>query len=440
MRYRAIQTFAAVGTLVVTSVTIGGGHASLADNGNSGAVRVWNQHAIEALMNPTTAGVPGAGLAPNVGGIHLAIVQGAVYDAVNAIDGGHQPYLPGLPAASPDASLDAAVATAAHHVLDGLLPGIVPAPPAAVDTRVDNLWLGALSMIPEGPSKEAGIAAGAAAAEAMLSARDGDGRFDSESFPVGTQPGQWRTTPPAFVNDASAWVATAAPLVIDDPADFRTPGPRNLNSAAYAHEYNEVKTLGAVGSARNPEQQAVANFYNVNPVVLFNRTFRAVSEREGLTLAEDARLFAMLNVTAADGFIACWADKGHWLFWRPITAIHNGDADGNPRTAGDTSWMPHTVTPPYPDHPSGYNCASGSFMTAAKAFFGTDHMEFDVVRIAPNVPNVTRHYERFSDVMHDTIDARVYQGIHFRSTDVQAARLGKQVADWINEHAFQPVG
>jgi hypothetical protein len=173
--------------------------------------------------------------------------------------------------------------------------------------------------------------------------------------------------------------------------------------------------------------------------VLYNRTFRAVSVAQGLSLAEDARLFAMMNISAADGFVACWADKGHWGFWRPITAIRAGDSDGNKHTVGVDDWTPYAATPAYPDHPSGYNCATGSVMTAAKAFFGTDHMEFDVVRIAPGVPNVTRHYERFSEVTEDTIDARIYQGLHFRSADVQAVRLGKHVAEWIDAHAFQPV-
>jgi hypothetical protein len=438
MRHRAIHALATAGTVVVASVAIGGGHASFADTqANSGAVRTWNQIAIEALMNPTNAGVQGAGLPPNVGGLHLGIVQGAVYDAVNSIDSGHQPLVPGVPVASPDASLDAAVITAAHLVLDQLVHEIVPAPISlgAVNDRIDDLRDDAMSSIPDGPAKDAGEAAGEAAAAAMMGTREGDGRFDDESFPVGTDPGEW----PANPNDATAWVATARPIVIQNAADFRTAGPRNLNSDAYAQEYDEVKTLGAVGSARTPEQQALADFFNVNPVVLYNRTFRAVSVAQGLSLAEDARLFAMINISAADGFVACWADKGRWAFWRPITAIRAGDSDGNKHTVGVDDWTPYAATPAYPDHPSGYNCATGSVMTAAKAFFGTDHMEFDVVRIAPGVPNVTRHYERFSEVTEDTIDARIYQGLHFRSADVQAVRLGKHVAEWIDAHAFRPV-
>ena len=125
--------------------------------------------------------------------------------------------------------------------------------------------------------------------------------------------------------------------------------------------------------------------------------------------------------------------------WRPITAIREGDNDGNKRTVGDSTWTPLEATPPYADHTSGYNCMSGALMNAGKAFFGGDQMDFSLVRIAPPVPNVTRDYHRLTDVVDDTIDARVLQGIHFRSADVQGARIGQHVAEWVNSNAFQPV-
>jgi hypothetical protein len=190
-------------------------------------------------------------------------------------------------------------------------------------------------------------------------------------------------------------------------------------------------------SPRTPEQEAVAQFYNVNPMEMFNRLFRAVADDHGLTIAEEARLFAMVNLASADAGINCWDDKAFWRFWRPITAIRLGDDDGNPRTAGDPSWNPLFATPPYPDHSSGYNCITGAMMHAAKAFFGTNRVSFSVVRIAPGVPDATRTYERFTDVVLDTIDARVYQGLHFRSADVQGAGIGKNVARWLAENFFQ---
>jgi hypothetical protein len=258
---------------------------------------------------------------------------------------------------------------------------------------------------------------------------------------VGEDVGVWRPTPPTFVNDPFAWVARVEPFLLQGPSQLRTKGPRALTSGAYARQYNEVKKLGGptLGSPRTAEQEAVAQFYTVNPVELFNRTFRVITEDRGLTLADEARLFAMLNMAGADGLISCWDDKAFWSFWRPITAIHEGDDDGNPKTLGDPAWAPLIANPPYPEHPSGYNCVTGAFMHTAKAFFARKEEPFSVVRIVPDVPDVTRTYKRFTDVVDDTIDARVYQGIHFRAADVQAARIGKLVARWLDKRYFQPV-
>jgi len=396
-------------------------------------VRTWNANAFAAFG----AVVPPP--PPNVVVLHMAMVQGAVYDAVNSIDGGHEPFLAGLPAASPTASLDAAVATAAYRVLDGLGRGPVPPLPDAVRATLLSQYEQSLLSIPDGPAKTQGVAAGAAAAAAMLIDRDGDGRYVPFPLPVGTEPGEWRplSSAPA-ANDLNSWVSEVRPFTLLSTSQFRTPGPRNLNSAAYAHEYDEVKTLGSATGSRNAEQEAIARFFNVSPIELFNRTFRTISTAEGLSLVEEARLFGMLNVAGADAIINCWNDKRFHAFWRPITAIHEGDNDGNKRTIGDPTWTPLEPTPPYSDHTSGYNCMTGSLMNAGKAFFGSDQMDFTVARTA-SVPTLTREYDRLTDVIDDTIDARVLQGIHFRSADVQGARLGKQVAEWVDNNAFRPV-
>jgi len=407
---------------------------------NPGTVRDWNLHAVNALINAPGALIPGAGQPPQVSALHLAMVQGAVYDAVNAIDGGHQSYLGGLPPASPTASPEAAVATAAHHVLVGLGIGLVPALPQIVRDRLDALYADALAGIPDGEAKSDGIAAGAAAAAAMLAARAADGRYVPFSFAVGDGVGEWRPT--GTGNDPFAWVAGVDPFLLESSSQFRTKGPHALTTDAYAKDYNEVKELGGPDtpdSPRTEEQTAVAKFYTVNPVELFNRTFRVVGAERGLTLVEEARLFAMVNMAGADGLISCWDEKAFWSFWRPVTAIHEGDNDGNPDTAGDAGWTPLLATPPYPDHASGYNCVTSSMMYTADAFFGAKKMAFSVVRIAPGVPNVTRVYERFTDVVDDTIDARVYLGIHFRAADVQGAGIGKDIAHWLDKHYFQSV-
>jgi hypothetical protein len=409
---------------------------------NADTVGEWNRHAMDALVNAPTAPLPGAGQTPPVSALHLGMVQGAVYDAVNSIDGGHQPYLAGLPPAPATASKKAAVATAAHDVLVGI--EIPPTLPQVPRDRLDALYADELAGILDGADKADGVAAGAAAADAMLDARADDGRYGPFRFTPGTEAGQWRpwsTTPPGSVNDPFAWVAEVEPFVLQSQSQFRSKGPHALESDAYTREYNEVKELGGptVGSPRTAEQEAVAQFYTVNPVELFNRTFRTIAADRGLTLVDEARLFAMLDVAGADGLINCWDDKAHWSNWRPITAIREGDNDGNPSTDGDAGWTPLINTPPYPDHTSGYNCFTGAVMHSAKAFFGAKKVAFTVAK-TPDASAVKRNYEQFTDVVDDTIDARVYQGIHFRAADVQGAEIGKDVARWLDHHYFQPVG
>ena len=404
----------------------------------------WNLHAATALINAPTASTPGAGQTPPVAELHLAIVHGAVFDAVNAISGEHQPYLADLPPAPASASKEAAAATAAHHVLVGLVPAL----PDATQSWLNDRYTESLTAIDAGPATdpeiEDGIAAGAAAAQTMLEERAADGRYGSFTFTEGTQPGQWRrtATAPPFT-DPFAWVARVEPFTLLSQSQFRTKGPLALSSGSYAKEYNEVKALGGNGTTtptlRTPEQTALATFYTVNPVEMFNRTFRTIAGEMDLTLVDEARLFAVLNITGADAFINCWDDKAFWNVWRPITAIRLGDVDGNEKTDADPGWTSLVPSPPYPDHPSGYNCITGALMHAAKRFFDTNELAFSVVRIAPGAPNVTRNYQTFTDVTKDTIVARMYQGIHFRTPDEQGVRLGEDVAHWVEKHFFRPV-
>ena len=400
----------------------------------------WNRHAVEALINMPAAPTPGAGQTPPVSLLHLAMVQGAVYDAVNMIHRGYEPYLDDLPRAPRSASKPAAVATAAHHVLVGLGIAPVPALPPGVIDRLNTLYTAALAAIPEGRAKTAGIEAGAAAAAAMLGERTGDGRYVPFSFTVGDEPGEW--VPTSGVNDPFAWVAKVDPFLMKRPSQFRTDGPYDLDSRAYAREYQEVKSYGGDGTSlntpnlRSPEQTATALFFTANPVEMYNRTFRTIAEDRGLSLVKQARLFASLNLTGADAAIGCWDDKAHWSFWRPITAIHQGDDDGNRRTVGDETWNSLVPAPPYPDHPSGYNCVTGSFMHTAKNFFGRDKFAFSLV--GPGATGATRPYQRFTDVIKDTINARVWLGIHFRAPDVQGAELGEDVARLLSKHFLEP--
>lgn len=223
--------------------------------------------------------------------------------------------------------------------------------------------------------------------------------------------------------------------MIRSQSQFRSDGPNALTSRKYAEEFNEVKSLGSLTSAtRTADQTDAARFWAGGFAPWIGVTCQLSIDR-GLGIADKARLFAMLYLTVADAGIACWDDKAHWLFWRPITAIHEAATDGNPATAADADWLPLINNPPYPDHPSGLMCFSGSIARTLRDFFGTNRMAFSATSANSGT---TRSYTRLSEAVEEGIDARVWSGIHFRIADEHGAYIGKQVARWRNKHYFQP--
>jgi hypothetical protein len=451
---RAFAFRAALVTIV--AVLLGGGQTSAQAGLPQDAVLDWNLNAVDALFNSPTAVAPtrpGAGQTPPVAAQHLAMVHGAMYDAVNMIDRGHEPFLKNLPGAPRWGSKSAAAATAAYKVLTGLTPAQA-AVPAATQTWLTDAYTASLAAISNGPSKDAGVEAGENAAAAMLANRTDDGRYVPFSFTCREGAGQWRPTTaltcttPSGPSDPFAWVAKVKPFTLKSNSQFRTDGPLALGSRKYAKEYDEVKRFGGTGTPMTPnertaEQTAAAQFFTANPMPVYARMLRGLSQQKSLSLAEQARLFAMVNVAHADAAINCWDDKAFWSNWRPITAVRLGDSDTNSKTVGDPGWTSFSANPPYPDVSSGYNCVTGSVMNAAKAFFGRDKMEFDLTATVtlgfPAPTTLTRHYTRFTDVVEDTIDARIWLGIHFRTADVAGAEIGKNVARWIDKHDFEPV-
>jgi hypothetical protein len=354
----------------------------------------WNQQTVNALINAATGEPAGAGQPPPISSLYLAMVHGTVYGVVLAIDQRQQTYLPGLPAAPRSASKAAAVATAAHDVLVGV---VLPTPlsPAILDRlhAARDATLAAATAADGAAAVANGVAVGKAGAALMLAARANDGRYGPYRWEESTDPGRFRFKPGDPPPDANRfdWVSQVKPFLVESAAQFRTPGPNALTSDAYAKEYAEVKALGAkTGSTRTPAQEALAQFYNLNPVDLHLRAFRTLAVDKKLTLTEQARLFAMLSLGGADSLITCWADKAHWNFWRPSTAIQNGENDGNAQTVGDPAWTPMLPNPPYPDHSSGFNCVTAAYMYAARAFFGTDQMAYRVVSNAPGASGATR--------------------------------------------------
>jgi len=287
-----------------------------------------------------------------------------------------------------------------------------------------------------------GVAVGEQAALNILTQRMNDGRFPSnfEEFVGGTEPGQWRSELPTPRPMSTPWVADVVPFTLKESARLLAPPPPDLASGAYAKAYNEVKELGELDSpARTPEQTEIAYFFADNSIQYWNRLLRTVAETHLSDIGDSARLFALVNLAMADAGISAWYNKRHWGFWRPITAIHEGDNDGNARTEGDIDWVPFLTTPNYPDYTSGANSLSGAASRMLKHFFGTDKMELSLTSGNAQAVN-PRFYSRFSEVADDIVDARIYQGIHFRFADEVARREATQVADWAFSHILRPIG
>ena len=446
---RAHRWLAGFSALVLLAMTALIPAASVTAAEPTNMVLVWNENAVNVIGGPnpppetTPPTPPGLGQGPPLSPLHLAMVHGAIYDAVNAIDGGHEPYLDGL-SASASASKAAAVAQAAHDVLVGLTPATLP----AVKTRIDGMLSASLGMIDAGPAKTAGITIGAQAAAAMLLERSTDGRFDVEPFPTSNDVGKWRLVAPLSTNVGGQF-ATVTPLTMTRPRQWRTGSLPAITSPEYAAEFNEVKALGAQwGSSRTPAQTLLAGFATANPVVFFNRGLREIAAAKGLSTSAQALLFVKASMASADALIGCWANKRSTLTWRPQTAIREALNDGNPLTSPDGDWLSLFATPGYPDVPSGYNCYTAGFWHSVRLFFGTDKMTFSLTSpgVAANaaagnpvgVPGSTRNYTRFTGVIRDTIEGRILNGFHFRTADVQAAWLGKKVAQYLDKHYFLP--
>jgi hypothetical protein len=293
------------------------------------------------------------------------------------------------------------------------------------------------------PEDDPGVSVGARVAAAFIALRSCDGSFPNPGpppFTGGTALGVWRPTPPAGLPMAAPWLGNVTPFFITRPSQFRSEPAPDLTSNEYARHYNEVKEIGALNSAvRTPEQTDMAQFYAGNTPVIWNRGLREIAAVHGDDIADTSRMFALVNLAVADALITSWNDKTHYVFWRPITAIREGNTDGNPLTEADPSWQPLITTPNYPDHTSGANAFASTVTHMLEHYFGTDQMTFSITttNTGPTV-NDTRTYNRFSDAAEDVVNARIYAGIHFRFADTAAWKQGKQIADWAFKNFMRP--
>jgi PAP2 superfamily len=391
------------------------------------AVTNWNNIAITAARASTAPG----SATPGGAGIYVAYVELAVYNAVNAIDGGFEPYKYSLTAPA-GASADAAAIQAAYEVLSQLFPD----QQAYLDGRYNDPLVG-IASIPNSPAKTDGQMLGHASASALMTLRAGDGRGASVpySFPSIPVPGVWIRTPPGFLAPQTPWVGQMRPFTFDDPAQFLPEPPPDLGSQTWADDYNQVKELGSANSTvRTPEQTEIALFWTEHTTAQYGRLLRALAA--DMSVADTARLFAMSYAAAADGIIGCYNAKYHYSFWRPVTAIRNGDIDGNPDTVADPNWSSLGTTPNHPEYPSAHSCLTGALAETLKGYFGNPNLQISVY--SP-VTNTTRTFDSVREWQREVEFARIYAGFHYHYSVVQGLVLGHKVAHNVMTNYFRPV-
>jgi hypothetical protein len=389
----------------------------------------WHAVATAAINVPPSP----AGATPEerVGGPDIATVQIAVYDTVMAIAGTHEPFATTPSAPASGASMDAAINEAAYRVLRGLFPsrGVLANPADSYQVMYET----EMAKIADGSAKMLGMALGAEVARATLALRANDGRsVVLPPFVAGTLPGQFRPSNPNVVGRVNPYIR---PFVLESADQFRPGPPPALTSELYAINFNEVKAYGgAISALRTPEQFEIARFNTESPATQSPRNQRRLATTQA-TLAENARLLAMLTVAFADAGIACFDAKYTYLFWRPQTAIPEADTDGNPSTLADPTWKPSVPTPNHPEYPAAHGCAQSAVAETLRGYFGTKKVTFEW---DSTVTGTTRHYTSTDDFLREAMDARVFGGMHYRNSVETGAHIGRKTAQWMMREHFQP--
>jgi hypothetical protein len=382
-------------------------------------VMEWNQNALRA----TTLTTPPQGALVQIRS--MAIVHASMHDAVNSITGEYGTYLPAA-SAPPGASPEAAAIAAANYALTRLFPS------QGWDSMLEPS-LTACGLTVTDP----GVSVGVAAAMAVLASRPvaevKKAADDGYVAPNAGAPGVWVDT---AIPASPKW-GQMKTWVIQGGSQFRPDAPPALDSGRYTRDFNEVKTFGALdGSGRTPEQTNIAIFCDATPSAIWNSVARGVIEKTGLNLSSVARVFALMYLAGADASIACFDAKYTYNFWRPIAAIQRAGEDGNDDTAPEPLWQPLIHTHPHPEYPSGHSTNSSAMATALGLVFG-DAPGVPIDATSPRNPSFPRSWVTFSQGVDEVIDARVYIGFHFRTSDETGARIGRLVAHFVVNHALR---
>jgi hypothetical protein len=389
----------------------------LAGVATADVVTDWNEKAVAAGY------AAGAGAPANAR--IVAIAHLAIFEAVNSIELRYTPYRKRLPVDS-GASREAAAAAAAHYVLVRAYP--------AQAKDLDKTLQASLAGIPEGQPKVNGLRLGEQSAVAIIAERSTDGFSAPNTYRPLTSAGTYvPTVLPAGFNAAST-----RPFALKTADQFRPPVPYALASQEWAKDYAEVKRLGAkVGSARTPEQTEIARFWELTGPATYNPLVRQLAEPRNLDTLDNARVYALVAMATADALIAVFDAKYAYNFWRPVTAIRNADIDGNDATERDAGWEPFIPTPMHPEYPCAHCISQSAAATVLEAFFGDSIPPVKLT--STTAPGVTRTFTRLSDYVVEVINARVYDGVHYRTSGDVGAAMGRKIGEYTVKNYFKSI-
>ena len=392
--------------------------AVLAPAARADAVLDWNDVGIAAVIASRSS--------PPEGARAMAMMHVAMFEAVNAVEGGHAPYTfrTRAPAST---SAEGAAAAAAYRVLSGLYP--------QQRETLDKAWAASRQKLEGAPGFTAGASLGEQAAAECLTMRAKDGVGAVSDYRPVTAPGVYVGTMLPVSHD---W-REVKPFFLQQPSQFRPEPPPALTSELWARDYNEIKTFGEKNSRqRTPEQTEAARFWTATGAATWNSLVRALAASKPRSLAENARLFALVNMAATDAFVAVFDAKYTYNFWRPVTAIRNGDIDGNDATARDPRWLPFVDTPVHPEYPCAHCITAGAVAAVLEAEFGTGRVG-PIELTSPTAPGVTHRFERIADYVREVDEARIWGGMHYRNSTEVGERMGRAIGAYAVANGLKPL-
>jgi PAP2 superfamily len=396
------------------------GMLAAAPAASANVVTDWDEIAVKTIQPPG----PVPPISVDLTFRAAALVEVAMFNAVNCIEPKYRPY--GMQAEpSPDTSQDAAAASAAANVLMQIVP----------NSNVKAILAEYLAKIPDGAAKDRGIKLGEEAATRIVQMRADDGTTARNAYRPVTEPGRY--VPTAFT--VGYWATEAKPFVLKDAKQFHPGPPPDLKSDTWARDYNEIKEIGErYSTKRTPPQTETARLWLAAGPIAYHPIERQIAIAKNMSVVDSARFMAVLAVAEADAIQSVYASKWQYMFWRPMTAIRNGDIDGNDATERDATWEPLDITPLHPEYPCAHCILSGAVTAAIEKMLGTTDIP-EVALSTPTAPGVTHHYTNLNALADEVSLARIYAGFHYRNSTVVGRAMGRQIGDYVVATAMQPL-